>query len=100
MSTCYTCTQCGPYVKHCSVLCQILENISPSPAEAQVVAAQRNRKKNRSMKFPPGISTSAFIYYIIFTWLCALCPVDRWRVVLKGEYPDYICASAVHVSSS
>ena len=24
--------------------------------------------------------------------------VDRWRVVLKGETPDYIHASIVHVS--
>ena len=82
------------------MLGQILEKVSPNPAEAQVVAAQKNRKKNRSMKFPPGMSTCALIYYTIFTWLCALCPVDRWRVVLKGEYPDYICASTVHVSFS
>ena len=27
-----------------------------------------------------------------------LSTVDRWRVVLKGETPDYINATVVHVS--
>ena len=48
------CTQCG------ALSCQILEKVSPNPAEAKVVAAQRNHKKNRSMEFPPGILIAAF----------------------------------------
>ncbi|CAI8024474.1 Receptor-type tyrosine-protein phosphatase alpha [Geodia barretti] len=53
----------------------ILEKVSPNPREVKAVAAHSNSKKNRSMEFPP---------------------VDRWRVVLKGETPDYISASNVH----
>ena len=30
--------------------------------------------------------------------LSAVHTVDRWRVVLKGETPDYINATVVHVS--
>ena len=30
--------------------------------------------------------------------LPAVLTVDRWRVVLKGETPDYINATVVHVS--
>ena len=29
-----------------------------------------------------------------------VCTVDKWRVVLKGETPDYINASSINVSSS
>ena len=29
-----------------------------------------------------------------------MCVVDKWRVVLKGETPDYVNASVAHVSSS
>jgi protein tyrosine phosphatase len=49
--------------------------VSPNPREVKAVAAHSNSKKNSSMDFPP---------------------VDRWRVVLKGETPDYISASNVH----
>ena len=87
-------------VEHCPVLFQILEKVSPKPAEAKAVAAQNNHEKNRSMEFPPGISTVALTNYNSITCLCTLCPVDKWRVVLKGESPDYICASTVHVSFS
>lgn len=31
--------------------------------------------------------------------LCLCLVADRWRVVLKAEYPDYICASFVNVGS-
>ena len=41
------------------MLCQILEKVSPNPAEAKAVAAQRSHQKNRSMEFPPGTSTVA-----------------------------------------
>ena len=55
MSTWYTCTQCGALF----CVCQILEKVSPNPADAKAVVAQRNHKKNRSTKFPTGISTAA-----------------------------------------
>ena len=29
-----------------------------------------------------------------------MCTVDKWRVVLKGETPDYINASSINVNSS
>ena len=45
------------------MLCQILEKVSPNPAEAKAVAAQRNHQKNRSMEFPPGTSTVAITTY-------------------------------------
>jgi len=48
------------YTMWSTVSCQILEKVSPNPAEAKVVAAQRNHKKNRSMEFPPGTSKAAF----------------------------------------
>ena len=31
--------------------------------------------------------------------LCSLCAADRFRVLLKGEHPDYIHAVFAHVSS-
>ena len=67
MSTWYKCTQCG--VLFCA--CQILEKVSPNPAEAKAVAAQRNHKKNRSMEFPPGISTAACTAF--FSHDCVHC---------------------------
>ena len=54
---------CGVHVhnvEHCPVLCQILEKVSPNPAEAKAVAAQSNHQKNRSMEFLPGASTTVF----------------------------------------
>ncbi|CAI8054857.1 Receptor-type tyrosine-protein phosphatase alpha, partial [Geodia barretti] len=54
---------------------QILDQVSSNVGEAKSFAAQNNLAKNRSTDF---------------------LPVDNWRVVLKGENPDYIHASSVH----
>ena len=53
------------------MLCQILEKVSPNPAEAKAVTAQRNHKKNRSMEFLPGIST--VICTAFFSHGCVHC---------------------------
>ncbi|CAI8053567.1 Receptor-type tyrosine-protein phosphatase alpha, partial [Geodia barretti] len=53
----------------------ILDQVSSNVGEAKSFAAQNNLAKNRSTDF---------------------LPVDNWRVVLKGENPDYIHASSVH----
>ncbi|CAI8021866.1 Receptor-type tyrosine-protein phosphatase alpha [Geodia barretti] len=53
----------------------ILEKVSPNPKEVKSVAGRSNPKKNRNMEF---------------------LPVDKIRVVLKGETPDYINATFVH----
>ncbi|CAI8053566.1 Receptor-type tyrosine-protein phosphatase alpha, partial [Geodia barretti] len=54
---------------------RILDQVSSNVGEAKSFAAQNNLAKNRSTDF---------------------LPVDNWRVVLKGENPDYIHASSVH----
>ena len=35
---------------------------------------------------------------LVMCW-CSLCAADRFRVLLKGEHPDYIHAVFAHVSS-
>ena len=50
-------------VEHCLVLCQILEKVSPKPAEAKTVAAQKNYRKNRSMEFAPGTSPASLLLH-------------------------------------
>ena len=75
---------------------QVLEKVSPNPREVKCVAAQNNPSKNRSTEFLPGI------YGLCQTNECYLTmyyTVDRWRVILKGETPDYINATVVHVSN-
>ena len=63
--------------------------------------ARNNPAKNRSTDFLPGLSVA---YYVglrkkaIITSMLFECTVDKWRVVLKGENPDYINASSIHVS--
>ena len=37
---------------------------------------------------------------IIHVSITYVCTVDKWRVVLKRETPDYINASSINVSSS
>ena len=67
-------------------------------------AARNNPTKNRSSDFLPGVCVWSSVvcrfkkgsYYtdnVLFE-----CTVDKWRVVLKGENPDYINASSIHVS--
>jgi protein tyrosine phosphatase len=53
----------------------ILDQVSTNAADAKVFAARNNISKNRSTEF---------------------LPVDKWRVVLKGENPDYINATNVN----
>ena len=68
--------------------------MSPNPSHANCAEARKYPKKNRSMDFLPGET-----YYNIFLVHFSLCfAVDKWRVVLKGETPDYINASTAHVS--
>ena len=38
--------------------------------------------------------------HILHGYCSAIFVVERWRVALKGERPDYINASIVHVSQS
>ena len=76
---------------------QVLEKVSPNPREVKCVAAQSNPSKNRSTEFLPGIYIRT-IQNISDEGLYVTATVDRWRVVLKGETPDYIHASVVHVS--
>lgn len=40
------------------------------------------------------------VFETVSNMLCLFLVADRWRVVLKAEYPDYICASFVNVSMS
>ena len=57
---------CGMHVHNVEprpVLCQILEKVSPDPAEARAVAAWWNHKKNRSMEFAPGTSTAGLLLH-------------------------------------
>ena len=75
---------------------QVLEKVSPNPREVKCVAAQNNPSKNRSTEFLPGIYGLSQIYLI--RGLYVTTTVDRWRVILKGETPDYIHATVVHVS--
>jgi protein tyrosine phosphatase len=53
----------------------VLDQVSPNPSDAKVAVAKKNAKKNRSKDF---------------------LPLDKWRVVIKGESPDYINASVAH----
>ena len=52
---------------------------------------------------------SVYLLVCVYNFLCHVClfvcityvrTVDKWRVVLKGETPDYINASSINVSSS
>ena len=45
------------------MLCQILEKVSPDPAEARAVAAWWNHKMNRSMEFAPGTSPAGLLLH-------------------------------------
>ena len=72
--------------------------MSSNVGEAKSFAAQNNLAKNRSTDFLPGY----FPTHILMCYPSDLCSlpkhtVDNWRVVLKGENPDYIHASSVHV---
>ena len=82
---------------------QILDQVSLNPKDAKCVSAKQNPKKNRYAEFLPGncidvdVFLSLYIHLCIYnTWMTHA--VDRWRVVLKGETPDYINATNVHVS--
>ena len=77
MSTWYTCIQCGVLFR----TCQILEKVSPNRAEAKAVVAQRNHKKNRSMKFPPGIPTATCTTFFHM----AVCTVPSGQVACGTE---------------
>ena len=71
--------------------------MSPNPSDAKYAAARKYPKKNRSMDFLPGDTTfQIYLNGYFCPFLCFL--VDKWRVVLKGETPDYINASAISVS--
>ena len=46
-----------------------------------------------------------FVIFYVNSYVCVplyydVCTVDKWRVVLKGETPDYINASSINVSLS
>ncbi|CAI8054880.1 Receptor-type tyrosine-protein phosphatase delta [Geodia barretti] len=75
----------------------ILDQVSSNVGEAKSFAAQNNLAKNRSTDFLPG----HFPTHILMCYPSDLCSlpkhtVDNWRVVLKGENPDYIHTSSVH----
>ncbi|CAI8021989.1 Receptor-type tyrosine-protein phosphatase epsilon, partial [Geodia barretti] len=53
------------------VILQVLEKVSPKPAEVSRMEALRNRKKNCDDRYLPS---------------------DRWRVALRGGSNDYIHA--------
>jgi protein tyrosine phosphatase len=53
----------------------ILDQVSTNAGEAKCFAAHNNPAKNRYTEF---------------------LPVDKWRVVLKGDLPDYINATSIH----
>ena len=48
------------------------------------------------ISFVYALYTKIFDAHPFITWM--IHAVDRWRVVLKGETPDYINATNVHVS--
>ena len=48
------------------------------------------------ISFVYALYTKTFDAHLFITWM--IHAVDRWRVVLKGETPDYINATNVHVS--
>ena len=90
--------------------------MSLNPKDAKCAVAKQNPKKNRSLEFLPGnwhgfavhysrVYTYFELWYVFFcsnihTSASFLHTVDKWRVVLKGETPDYINATNVHVSNS
>ena len=72
---------CGVHVHNvepCPVLCQILEKVSPNPAEARAVTAWRNHKKNRSMEFPPGTSPACLLLHYHMAVHCAQWTDGGW----------------------
>ena len=44
-----------------------------------------------------SFDAKTLVLFLVNTWM--IHAVDRWRVVLKGENPDYINATNVHVSN-
>ena len=86
---------------HNYVTIQILDQVSGNVGEAQSFAAQNNIAKNRSTDFLPGYYSqmcTRLIYDLCYSLLCQNT-VDKWRVVLKGENPDYIHATNIRVST-
>ena len=85
------------------ILSQVLDQVSPNPSDAKVAVAKKNAKKNRSKDFLPRKNTpspTSIVSFIPRMCMYNLCSVDKWRVVIKGESPDYINAAVAHVSSS
>ena len=78
---------------------QILDQVSGNVGEAQSFAALNNIAKNRSTDFLPGCYSQMCTTLMCYSPLCQNT-VDKWRVVLKGENPDYIHATNIRVSTS
>ena len=87
---------------------QILEQVSPNPKEIHCSGALNCPDRNRSDKYLPGELAYIPIVnwdhgtvvssYIIICYDVPLFSADRWRVILKGEQPDYIHAVNINVS--
>ena len=84
---------------HNYVTMQILDQVSGNVGEAQSFAALNNIAKNRSTDFLPGCYSQMCTRLMCYYSLLCQNTVDKWRVVLKGENPDYIHATNIRVSS-
>ena len=75
----------------------MLNQVTPKPDEVRSESAHQNRDKNRNMEFLPR-KCDLFINGV-YLWFWVIFPIaDKYRVVLKGSYPDYINAAFANVS--
>ena len=82
---------------------QVLDQVSPKPSEVNSATASQYPDRNRNTEYLPGTYMFLTAYHSVHNYVCLLYVAhyvaDRYRVLLKGEHPDYIHAAFVHVSA-
>ena len=78
---------------------QVLDQVSPKPSEVNCATASEYPDRNRNTEYLPGILNTVPQTLHYTTVYVDHYVADRYRVLLKGEHPDYIHAAFVHVSA-